>query len=149
MVKHLTHGGMAEVLLARSVGIEGFERHVVLKRIRAEQARDDQYVKMFLDEARLAASLHHQNIVQVHDVGEYEGSAFYAMEYLHSEDLGSLMQKAALDGPIPIAHVIAIVSAIASSQNDLSPISPRSRMACDPSASTSSAVASASASSSR
>src|SRR5215208_5028661 len=91
VIKHLTHGGMAEVLLARSVGIEGFERHVVLKRIRAEQARDDQYVKMFLDEARLAASLHHQNIVQVHDIGEADGEYFFEMEYIHGEDLRTLL----------------------------------------------------------
>ena len=78
---------MAEVLLARTAGIEGFERHVVIKRIRAERARDAHVVKMFLDEARLAASLHHHNIVQVHDIGQEKGEYFFAMEYVHGEDL--------------------------------------------------------------
>src|ERR1041385_5388895 len=59
VIKHLAQGGMAEVFLARARGIEGFERHVVIKRIRAEQARDKVYVQMFLDEARLSATLLH------------------------------------------------------------------------------------------
>ncbi len=115
VIKHLTHGGMAEVLLARSVGIEGFERHVVLKRIRAEQARDEQYVKMFLDEARLAAALHHQNIVQVHDIGESDGEYFFAMEYIHGEDLRTLLTTLAnRRGLVPIPHLVTIVAAAAS-----------------------------------
>jgi len=69
VVKHLAQGGMAEVLLARATGLEGFERHVVIKRIRAEQAHDQNHVQMFLEEARLAATLHHHNVVQVHDIG--------------------------------------------------------------------------------
>ncbi len=77
VIKHLAQGGMAEVLLGRSSGIEGFERYVVIKRIRGDQARDQQFVRMFLDEARLAASLHHNNILQVHDIGEESGEYFF------------------------------------------------------------------------
>src|SRR5258706_16343926 len=91
IVKHLANGGMAEVLIARTSGIEGFERHVVVKRIRAEQARDQSYVQMFLDEARLAASLHHGNVVQVHDIGQADGEYFFAMEYVHGEDVRKIL----------------------------------------------------------
>src|SRR5262245_38094175 len=83
VIRHLASGGMADVLLARAKGIEGFERAVVLKRIRAEHAKDERFIKMFIDEARLAASLHHQNVVQVHDIGEERGEYFFAMEYIH------------------------------------------------------------------
>ena len=78
VVKRLAAGGMADVLLARTDGIEGFQRHVVIKRIHAELLEEQRYVKMFLDEARLAAALHHHNIVQVNDIGEEGGEYFFA-----------------------------------------------------------------------
>src|SRR5205814_3304921 len=87
VLRHLASGGMADLLLARTTGIEGFERHVVIKRIRGEAAKEPRFVKMFLDEARLAAALHHHNIVQVHDVGQEGGEYYFAMEYVHGEDL--------------------------------------------------------------
>ncbi|HEY0251236.1 MAG TPA: serine/threonine-protein kinase, partial [Kofleriaceae bacterium] len=82
---------MADVLLGRAEGIEGFERHVVLKRIKSEFAKDQRFIQMFLDEARLAAQLHHQNVVQVHDIGEEHGEYFFAMEYVHGEDLRKIL----------------------------------------------------------
>jgi serine/threonine protein kinase len=103
---------MADVLLARATGIEGFERHVVIKRIRAEQARDSRFVQMFLDEARLAASLHHTNIVDVHDIGQEDGEYFFTMEYVHGEDLRKLlMHVAERDERVPFDHLITIVLA--------------------------------------
>jgi serine/threonine protein kinase len=112
---HLAHGGMAELLLARATGLEGFARHVVVKRIHPEQARDERYVAMFLDEARLAASLHHHNIVQVHDVGEDDGEYFLAMEYVHGKDVREILRHLALAGAQPpLEHVLAIATAVAS-----------------------------------
>jgi len=110
----LASGGMAEVLLARTDGIEGFERHVVLKRIRPEYARDPHFIKMFLDEARVAANLHHQHIVQVNDIGETNGSFFFAMEYLHGEDVRAILTAAAkARSHVPLGVVVAIGSAAA------------------------------------
>jgi len=101
---------MADVLLARTVGIEGFERHVVIKRIRADQARDIRYVTMFLDEARLAASLHHANVVQVNDIGQEDGDYFFAMEYVHGEDARRILKRVSeLERRVPLEHVLAIV----------------------------------------
>ncbi len=114
VLKHLASGGMADVLLARTDGIEGFERHVVLKRIKSEHAKDQRFIDMFLDEARLAATLHHSNIVQVHDIGEASGEYFFAMEYLHGEDLRSMLSTLAKTKTnMPLQHVIAIVSSAA------------------------------------
>jgi len=114
VLKHLASGGMADVLLARSDGIEGFERHVVLKRIRSEHAKDERFIQMFLDEARVAANLHHANIVQVNDIGENRGELFFAMEYLHGEDLRKILSVHSKNKThMPLAHVIAIVSAAA------------------------------------
>jgi serine/threonine protein kinase len=105
---------MADVLLGRSEGIEGFERHVVLKRIRPEHARDKRFIRMFLDEARVAANLHHQHIVQVHDVGEAGGEYFIAMEYIHGEDVRMLLSTASkARAHVPLGYAIMIVSAAA------------------------------------
>jgi serine/threonine protein kinase len=115
IVKRLTSGGMAELLLGRATGMSSFERHVVIKRIHAALARDPRFVQMFLEEARVAASLHHQNIVQVYDVGEQDGEYFFAMEYVHGEDLRRLHAKARdRKEQIPLEVVISIVMAIAS-----------------------------------
>src|SRR5678815_2389401 len=114
VLKHLVTGGMADVLLGRSEGIEGFERHVVLKRIRPEHARDKRFIRMFLDEARVAANLHHQHIVQVHDVGEAGGEYFIAMEYIHGEDVRMLLSTASkARAHVPLGYAIMIVSAAA------------------------------------
>ncbi|MBA3499683.1 MAG: protein kinase, partial [Deltaproteobacteria bacterium] len=111
IVKHLANGGMAQVLLARATGIEGFERHVVVKRIHQNRAEDPVFVKMFLDEARLAAQLHHNNIVQVHDIGKEKGEYFFAMEYVHGEDLRKLLMTVnKKKEKVPFEHVVTIVT---------------------------------------
>jgi serine/threonine protein kinase len=105
---------MADVLLGRTDGIEGFERHVVLKRIRPEHARDQRFIRMFLDEARVAANLHHQHIVQVHDIGEADGEYFIAMEYIHGEDVRTILSMASKTrAHVPLGYAVAIVSAAA------------------------------------
>ena len=114
VLRHLASGGMADVLLARTDGIEGFVRHVVLKRIKPEHARDQRFMSMFLDEARLAANLHHGNIVQVFDIGESNGEYFFAMEYLHGEDLRAILSAVAKQrSHVPLGHVVGIVAAAA------------------------------------
>ncbi|HEY5949495.1 MAG TPA: serine/threonine-protein kinase, partial [Kofleriaceae bacterium] len=114
-MKRLAAGGMADVLLARADGIAGFERHVVIKRIHAELLEEPRYVKMFLDEARLAASLHHHNIVQVNDIGEENGEYFFAMEYVHGEDVRALLAKVReRNENVPFEIAVAIIMAAAS-----------------------------------
>jgi len=100
---------MAEIFLARATGIEGFEKLVVIKRILPELKHDQEFVQMFLDEARLAATLHHSNIVQVYDIGEDDGSHFFSMEYLHGEDTRGLMRAAHHRGErVPLEHALSI-----------------------------------------
>ena len=71
LILPLAAGGMARIYIGRATGIGSFERHVVLKLITPERANDQTAVQMFLDEARLAASLNHQNVAQVFDLGVY------------------------------------------------------------------------------
>ncbi|HYI02649.1 serine/threonine-protein kinase [Hyalangium sp.] len=94
LLKKLATGGMAEVWLARSSGIEGFTKNVVVKRILPHLAEDREFVEMFRNEALIAANFNHPNIAQVYEFGEANGTYFIAMEYIHGEDLGRVMRKA-------------------------------------------------------
>jgi serine/threonine protein kinase len=80
-------GGMAEIFLASSRGIEGFEKRLVIKRILPSLSSDSQFVRMFVEEAKLCATLRHPNIVQVYDLGEIDGQFFIAMEFVDGRDL--------------------------------------------------------------
>ncbi len=80
-------GGMAEIFLATATGIEGFEKRVVIKRILPSLSDDEQFVRMFIEEAKLCVALRHPNIVQVHDLGEIEAQYYIAMEYVDGRDL--------------------------------------------------------------
>ena len=113
IVRPLARGGMAEVVLARTSAAEGFEKLVCVKRILPELAHDPQYVEMFLDEARLGAMLHHPNLVQVFDFGVEESGPLYAMEWLHGEDLRTILHAArAAERPLPLGQAVAIVMGI-------------------------------------
>src|SRR5580704_11665784 len=110
----LAAGGMARIYIGRATGIGSFERHVVLKLITPERANDSIAVGMFLDEARLAASLNHQNVAQVFEVGEDVGIHYLAMEYVHGQDLRALLAKAGSQGTrIPLELALTTVAGAA------------------------------------
>ena len=114
----LAAGGMARIYIGRSTGIGSFERHVVLKLITPERANDHTAVQMFLDEARLAASLNHQNVAQVFEVGEDLGIHYLAMEYVHGQDLRALLAKAGSQGTrIPLDLALTVVAGAAAGLN--------------------------------
>jgi serine/threonine protein kinase/predicted ATPase len=89
----LASGGMAEVFLARQAGIEGFEKLVVLKRILPHQSDNPEFVRMFLDEARIAADLSHPNVVNIFDAGQADGQYFITMEYLRGRDVSAVFHE--------------------------------------------------------
>ena len=110
----LARGGMAELFLAKSEGIEGFEKIVVLKRILPSFAEDEEFIGLFLSEARLAAQLDHANIVHVHDIGRDGSDFFFTMEYLHGHDVRRLLTEARRRGrPLPLQFVLSIVTGAA------------------------------------
>jgi serine/threonine protein kinase len=105
---------MGEIYLGRAVGIEGFERLVALKRLLPSLASDPEAVELFLAEARLTAALHHPNIVHVYEVGESDQNYFFAMEYVHGQNLRSVLRTAKEHGRgLTIAHALAIVRGVA------------------------------------
>jgi serine/threonine-protein kinase len=88
-------GGMAEVFSARREGPHGFSKRVAVKRILPSAAEDEAFVKMFIEEAALAARLSHPNIVQVFDFGDDDGELYLAMELVEGTSLGRLLRAAA------------------------------------------------------
>jgi serine/threonine-protein kinase len=114
IIARLAVGGMAEIFLARGVGTAGVERYVVLKRVLRHRVDDAAFVRMFLDEARLAAQLQHPNIAQVYDVGKLGDSYFFTMEYVHGETVRALLQRAhGLRRQIPLGAILAIIAGAA------------------------------------
>jgi eukaryotic-like serine/threonine-protein kinase len=108
-------GGMAEVFLGRLRGPGSFERPVVIKRILPHLAREQQFVDMFLDEARIVAGLRHQNVVTVHELGQENDELFLVMEYLEGESLAGLARRLSRKKKLLsfglCAHVLAEVCA--------------------------------------
>ncbi|OGQ84193.1 MAG: hypothetical protein A2289_10715 [Deltaproteobacteria bacterium RIFOXYA12_FULL_58_15] len=89
----LAEGGMAEVFLVRQHGPMGFRRLAVIKKIRPELLTDDRMVRLFLDEAKLAARLDHANIIRVYDLGRSDGSLYMVLEYVHGRSLAQIMSE--------------------------------------------------------
>jgi hypothetical protein len=113
ILARINRGGMGDVYRCRVRGIGGFEKTVALKRIRAERASDPDFVKMFLDEARLAAILSHPNIVQVFEVGESGGDPYIAMEYVDGSTLAQLLRAARRSASLRLGPVVKILGDVA------------------------------------
>ncbi len=106
----LAAGGMATVYLARIAAQNAFEKWVAVKVIHPHMATDRGYVRMFLDEARLAARMDHPNLCHVFDFGDDHGAYYLAMEYLHGETLSAVLRHAIRERPLPIAFGVRIVA---------------------------------------
>ncbi len=98
----LASGGMASVYLAHLTGPHGFEKTIAVKRIHPHLVRDRRFVEMFLDEARVAALIHHPNVCAVMDFGEDDGAPYIVMEYLSGESFSSVLKKARKEGGCPM-----------------------------------------------
>jgi len=113
IVRRLSGGGMADVFLAKQIGI--VEKPVALKRIQNKLLQDrHQAIELFLNEAKIVARLTHPNIVQVLDVGQAGGALYLAMEYVHGRDLRDVIkvfQKTT--GRMPLAEACYIAREIA------------------------------------
>src|SRR5262245_36376410 len=108
----LALGGTAEIYLARIGGAAGFEKYVVIKCLHDHLADDADFVKMFLDEARMAAMLDHSNIVQTFELGEYGHRYYMVMEFLAGLSLAMIIRRAGERLPtarIPVPLVLNIL----------------------------------------
>src|SRR5438270_4309308 len=101
---------MAEVFRAKAFGVEGFERLVAVKRILPNIAEDEEFIAMFIDEAKISVQLQHANIAQIFDLGKVEDSFFIALEYVNGKDLRAIFDRSRQRGEVmPISQSAYIV----------------------------------------
>jgi eukaryotic-like serine/threonine-protein kinase len=113
LVDRIAVGGMAEIFLAKEASLEGPERTIVIKRMRPHLSSQVNFVRMFLNEAKLAAQLNHPNIVQLYDLGKIAESYFIAMEYLFGRDMRRIIPRAdELSIPFPLVYALKIASSV-------------------------------------
>ncbi len=111
LLERIATGGMAEIFRAKQLGLEGFEKELCIKRILPHLAREPQFIKMFLDEARIAARLNHPNITQIYNLGAQGGTYFIAMEYVDGQDLREIWRMCEARGqPMPPQYACRIVA---------------------------------------
>lgn len=112
--ERIAAGGMAEVWKARMRGVEGFQKTVAIKKILPHLSDNDDFIEMFVDEAKLAAQLSHNNIIHIYDLGKANNAYYIAMEYIDGHDLRSILRAADERGlPLPVETSLFIASKIA------------------------------------
>ncbi|HEY4159923.1 MAG TPA: serine/threonine-protein kinase [Polyangiaceae bacterium] len=111
LLGEIASGGMATVYLARLMGVGGFQRFVAMKRLHPHLQTETEFVEMFLDEARIAARIHHPNVVPILEVGASTVGYYLVMEFIEGDTLARLLARAAMRGkklPVPIALRITL-----------------------------------------
>jgi serine/threonine protein kinase len=105
LLERINVGGMAEVFRAKAFGVEGFERLVAVKRILPNIAEDKEFIRMFIEEAKLAVQLNHANIAQIYDLGVNDGAYYIALEHVHGRDLRAMFDRCRqLGEPMPVSQ---------------------------------------------
>lgn len=100
VVRPIGAGGMAKLYLCRKSGIGGFERHFVVKVVQGRHTDDEEFIKMFLDEARITARLNHPNLVQVFEIDDVNGLPYMVMEYVRGPAMHRLVKRAERRGDL-------------------------------------------------
>ena len=105
LLDRINVGGMAEVFKAKAFGVEGFERLIAVKRILPSIAEDEEFITMFIDEAKIAVQLQHANIAQIFDLGKVDDSFFIALEYVPGRDVRTIFDSCRKNGQtMPVPH---------------------------------------------
>ncbi len=106
-------GGMAELFRAKLTGVEGFEKLIAIKKILPNLSQEEILVTSFIDEAKLAALLHHENIVQIYDFGSMDDEYFIAMEFIFGKDLRTIRQTAKeRELPLGMENILYIIARV-------------------------------------
>lgn len=94
IINKIAAGGLAELFQSKVTGAQGFEKLIAIKTILPHLAQENELISCFIDEAKLAALLNHQNIVQIYDFGDIDGTFYIAMQYLFGKDLRRVLDRA-------------------------------------------------------
>ena len=115
LLNKIATGGMAEVWKARMRGVEGFQKIVAIKKILPHLSDNQDFIEMFIDEAKLAAQLNHNNIIHIYDLGKIQSSYYIAMEYVDGSDLKTILKRSEeRNHPLSSELAVFIASKIAS-----------------------------------
>ena len=115
LVRQVAVGGMAEIHLAKTKGIAGFEKYVALKMIHPNFAEDEQFIDMLVDEAKIAVQLNHGNIAQTFDLGRVGDTFYITMEYVDGADLYKILRRSSeIDAELPLDICAVIAKEVAS-----------------------------------
>lgn len=106
LLRAFAQGGMGQVFLAKRQGLRGIDRFCVVKKLRPDHASHDEYVRRFLDEARVVVQLNHANICHVFDVGQVDDEYYLAMEHVSGVTLRALFQRARKRGDSVPAELV-------------------------------------------
>lgn len=98
VIERIDAGGMAEVFKANSTSLQGFEKLVAIKRILPHLTKNERFVRMFLDEAKVSLHLNHTNCVQVFDLGLANGTYFIVMEFVDGTNLKNIIERIKNEG---------------------------------------------------
>src|SRR5436190_1706584 len=110
LVRQIAVGGIAEIHLAKTKGIAGFEKYVALKMIHPNFAEDEQFIQMLVDEAKIAVQLAHGNIAQTFDLGRVGETYYITMEFVDGADLYKILRRGSeqdLDMPLDVCAFVA------------------------------------------
>ena len=114
LIEKIATGGMAEVWKARMRGVEGFQKIVAIKKILPHLSDNQDFIEMFVDEAKLAAQLNHNNIIHIYDLGKIQSSYYIAMEYIDGHDLKTIVKLAQeRDNPLTVELALFVASKVA------------------------------------
>ncbi len=111
LLERVATGGMAEVFRAKRKGVEGFEKVVAVKRILPHLSSNKDFVEMFIEEAKMVASLSHPNIVQIFDLGRVDETYYIAMEFVEGKDLRTILTRARNRNALPAVDLAALIAA--------------------------------------
>jgi TonB family protein len=115
LLEKIATGGMAEVWKARMRGVEGFQKIVAIKKILPHLSDNQDFIEMFVDEAKLAAQLNHNNIIHIYDLGKIQTSYYIAMEYIDGYDLKTILRRGEdRSHPMTVELALFIASKLAS-----------------------------------
>jgi serine/threonine protein kinase len=110
LLEKIGSGGMAEIWRASLAGVDGFQKILVVKKILPKYANNQQFITMFVQEAKVCAGLQHANLVQIYELGEVEGEYFIGMEYVQGYDLLKVLTQASkTKTPIPSDLTLYII----------------------------------------
>jgi serine/threonine protein kinase len=93
LIDKVAVGGMAEIFKAKTFGEGGFENLFIIKRIVSHMSDNEQFIQMFLDEARITALLQHANVVRIYDFGKIQSNYFLAMDFVDGKDVKHILRK--------------------------------------------------------